>query len=69
MRHLPGIVVQGRYDMVCPPVTAFQLHSEWDKLDLKLVPDAGHSAMEPTIRSELIKATNAYKKMSEKPFR
>ena len=61
VRHLPGIVVQGRYDMVCPSVTAFQLHSEWPKLDLRLVPDAGHSAMEPTIRSELIKATNAYK--------
>ena len=62
VRHLPGIVVQGRYDMVCPPVTAFQLCSEWPKLDLKLVPDAGHSAMEPPIRSELIKATNAFKK-------
>ena len=60
--HLPGIVVQGRYDMVCPPVTAFQLCSEWPKLDLKLVPDAGHSAMEPPIRSALIKATNAVKK-------
>ena len=62
VRHLPGIVVQGRYDMVCPPVAAFQLCSEWPKLDLKLVPDAGHSAMEPPIRSELIKATNAFKK-------
>mgnify|MGYP001315456404 CR=1 FL=1 len=61
VRHLPGIVVQGRYDMVCPPVTAFQLYSEWPKLDLKLVPDAGHSAMEPTIRSELIKATNTFR--------
>jgi proline iminopeptidase len=62
IRHLPGIIVQGRYDMVCPIVTADELHNAWPEADYVVVPDAGHSAMEPGIRAALIRATERLKK-------
>ena len=52
--HIPGTIVQGRYDMICPPRTAFQLHEQWDASRLITVPDAGHSLSEPGIRSALV---------------
>ncbi len=61
IRHLPCIIVQGRYDMVCPMVTADELHAAWPEADYVIVPDAGHSAMEPGIRSALIRATERFK--------
>jgi len=61
IRHLPGVIVQGRYDMVCPIVTANELHTAWPEADYVIVPDAGHSAMEPGIRSALIRATERLK--------
>jgi proline iminopeptidase len=61
IRHLPGTIVQGRYDMVCPVVTADELHAAWPEADYVIVPDAGHSAMEPGIRSALIRATERFK--------
>lgn len=59
---LPGIVVQGRYDMICPIVTADELCCAWPNAELVVVQDAGHSAMEPGIRSALVAATEAFKK-------
>jgi proline iminopeptidase len=52
--HLPCTIVQGRYDVVCPPGTAFDLHAAWPEAELVVVPDAGHSAWEPGITRELV---------------
>jgi proline iminopeptidase len=60
IRHIPTVIVQGRYDVVCPPVSAWELHKAWPESDLVLVPDAGHSATEPGIRSALLGATDRF---------
>ena len=57
IRKIPAVIVQGRYDVVCPPVTALDLAECWPEADLRIVPDAGHSAFEPGIATELIAAT------------
>jgi proline iminopeptidase len=54
IRHLPATIVQGRYDLLCPPITAIQLHRAWPGSRLIIVDDAGHSATEPGIRSALV---------------
>jgi proline iminopeptidase len=54
IRHLPATIVQGRYDLLCPPVTATQLHRAWPGSRLIIIDDAGHSATEPGIRSALV---------------
>lgn len=54
IRHLPCTIVQGRYDMVCPIKTANDLHLAWPEADYIVVPDAGHSAWEPGISSQLV---------------
>ena len=64
IRHLPGIIVQGRYDMVCPIGTANALHQAWPEADYVVIPDAGHSAMEPGIRAALVRATERLKHKS-----
>jgi proline iminopeptidase len=58
IRGIPAVIVQGRYDVVCPPVTAFELAERWPEADLRVIPDSGHSAYEPGIAAELIAATN-----------
>jgi proline iminopeptidase len=58
IRHIPGVIVQGRYDVVCPAESAWALHRAWPEADLRIVPDAGHSAMEPGITHELVSATD-----------
>ncbi|MCC5793560.1 MAG: prolyl aminopeptidase [Chromatiales bacterium] len=58
IRHIPGVIVQGRYDVVCPPVSAFDLHRAWPEAELRIVPDAGHSAFEPGIIDQLVRATD-----------
>ncbi|HEY7513754.1 MAG TPA: prolyl aminopeptidase [Vicinamibacteria bacterium] len=60
LAHLPGVIVQGRYDVVCPAMSAWALHKRWPASRLVLVPDAGHSMKEPGIRSALIEATDAF---------
>lgn len=60
IRGIPAVIVQGRYDMVCPIRTAWDLHSAWPEAKLVIVDDAGHSATEPGIRSALITATDAF---------
>ncbi len=59
--HLPAEIVQGRYDMVCPPVTAFELAAAWPAARMTLVPDAGHSALEPGIRRSLVAAVERFR--------
>jgi proline iminopeptidase len=54
IRHLPATIVQGRYDLLCPPATAVQLHDAWPGSRLLMVDDAGHSATEAGIRSALV---------------
>lgn len=65
LRDVPAVIVQGRYDAVCPIVTADDLHRAWPQADYIVVPDAGHSAWEPGICAELVKATERFKKMRE----
>ncbi len=55
-RHIPTTIIQGRYDMICPIISAHKLHNAWPEADYIVVPDAGHSAMDPPIRSRLIEA-------------
>jgi proline iminopeptidase len=61
IRHLPAWIVQGRYDMVCPPVSAWRLSLAWPQAKFKLVPSAGHSAMEPGITDALVQATEGFR--------
>ncbi|MCC9620660.1 prolyl aminopeptidase [Thalassospira sp. MA62] len=58
--HLPAIIVQGRYDIVCPPTTAHCLHAAWPDAAMVMVDDAGHAASEPGIIRELVRATDAF---------
>lgn len=60
IRHIPGVIVQGRYDVVTPMKTAWDLHKAWPEADLVLVGDAGHAASEPGIIDALVRATDAY---------
>jgi proline iminopeptidase len=62
IRHIPAVIVQGRYDVVCPARSAWDLHKAWPEADLRIVPDAGHSAFEPGITSELVAATDRFAK-------
>ncbi len=59
--HIPAEIVQGRYDMICPPRTAFDLAEHWPAARLTLVPDAGHSALEPGIRRALVAAVERFR--------
>lgn len=56
LKELPGYIVHGRYDMVCPLQSAWDLHRAWPQAKLEIVPDAGHSAAEPGIVSALVQA-------------
>jgi proline iminopeptidase len=60
IRNIPTTIVHGRYDVVCPIKTCWELHKAWPEADLKIVSDSGHSMSEPGIVSELIKATDKY---------
>ncbi len=62
IRHLPASIVQGRYDMVCPIRSADELARAWPEASYVVVPDAGHSAMEPGIREQLMRATERLKR-------
>ena len=60
IRHIPGIIVQGRYDVVCPPESAWELAQAWPEVTLHIIQDAGHSMFEASIRSKLIEATDYF---------
>ncbi len=68
IRHIPCVIVQGRYDIPCPMFTAWELHKAWPEAKFIVVADAGHSVSEPGIMSELVKATDGFlwdKKMND----
>ena len=60
IRKIPAVIVQGRYDVVCPLRSAWDLHRAWPEADLRIVQDAGHSAFEPGILHELVEATDRF---------
>lgn len=62
IRGIPGVIVQGRYDVVCPMRSAWDLHRAWPEADLRIISDAGHSAFERGITHELIAATDRFAK-------
>jgi proline iminopeptidase len=61
IRRIPGVIVQGRYDVVCPAMSAWELSRAWPEADLRIVPDAGHHAMEPGIVDALVTATDRFR--------
>ncbi len=63
--HIPAAIIQGRYDMICPPQTAAELASRWPAAHLSMVPDAGHSAIEPGIRAALLRALEQFRRRPE----
>jgi proline iminopeptidase len=60
IRHIPGVIVQGRYDVVCPMESAWALHRAWPEADLIITPDCGHSAFDPPNSRALIAATDKF---------
>ena len=64
LNQVPTVIVQGQYDMVCPPQTADDLYKLMPQADFRLIPDAGHSASEPGITDALIDATDIFKRYS-----
>jgi proline iminopeptidase len=62
IRHLPCVIVQGRYDVICPPLTAWRLHQAWPEASFHIIPDAGHGAFEPGITRALVRATEQFKR-------
>lgn len=67
LRGLPGVIVQGRYDVVCPPASAWELAAAWPDAELKMVADAGHSAAESGTMRALVAATEAFKDRLRSP--
>ena len=63
LKHIPTVIVQGRYDMVCPPKSAWELKLAMPHAEFHIIQDAGHSAMEPGITSALIAATEKFKSL------
>lgn len=64
IRHIPAVIAQGRYDVVCPLKSAWDLHRVWPEADLRIVPDAGHAASEPGTVHELVSATDRFAALS-----
>jgi len=62
MQHVPGIIVQGRRDLVCPPLTAYTVAQRWRRAELRVVEDGGHSALHPSMASALVVATQDIKR-------
>jgi len=61
IRHIPGVIIQGRYDVVTPMDTAWALHRAWPEAEFVLVPDAGHTGTEAGIRDAMIRATDKFR--------
>ncbi len=60
IRNIPAVIIQGRYDVVCPSISAWELSQAWPEADFRIVPDAGHAAFEPGNTHELVMATDAF---------
>ncbi len=63
IRHIPAVIVQGRYDMCCPMTSAWDLHRRWPEAAFEVVLDAGHAAFEPGIADRLIEATDRFRRL------
>ena len=63
IRHIPAVIIQGRYDVVCPMRSAWDLHRAWPEAQLQVIPDAGHSAFEPGNARALVAATDAFARL------
>jgi proline iminopeptidase len=61
IRHIPAVIVQGRYDVVCPMMSAWELHRAWPEAEFNVVADAGHSSLEPGNTSALVEATDRFR--------
>ena len=61
LADVPAEIIQGRYDMICPPRTALELAAVWPKARLTIIPDAGHSALEPGVRRALVAAVERFR--------
>jgi proline iminopeptidase len=59
IRHIPAVIVHGRYDVICPLENAWDLHKAWPEAEFKIIEDAGHSLSEKGIRSYLMQALQA----------
>ncbi len=66
IRHIPAVIIQGRYDMVCPVISADDVVQQWPEVDYWLIPAAGNSSSEPDIRIELVKAMEKFKVKDKK---
>lgn len=62
IQHLPAIIIQGRYDVVCPALSAWRLHQAWPEATFEMIEDAGHAAFEPGIAKALVAATEKFRK-------
>ncbi|HWL57832.1 MAG TPA: prolyl aminopeptidase [Paracoccus sp. (in: a-proteobacteria)] len=69
IEHLPAFIVQGRYDMVCPPQTAWELAKDWDRAELRLVPASGHALSEPRIATELVRVMDGLRDAAQRDGR
>jgi proline iminopeptidase len=61
LHNIPGVIIHGRYDVVCPIRSAFDLHHAWPQAEFVIVPDAGHAASEPGIVDALVRASNKFR--------
>lgn len=61
IRHIPAVIVHGRYDVICPVMNAWDLHRAWPEAELNIIPDAGHAATERGIADALVRATDSFR--------
>ena len=61
IRDIPGVIVHGRYDMICPVQNAVRLARIWRAAELHIIADAGHTSFEPGITDALVRATDAFR--------
>lgn len=61
IRHLPAVIIQGRYDVICPALSAWRLHQAWPEATFEMIEDAGHAAFEPGIAHALVAATEKFR--------
>ncbi len=66
LSEVPGTIVQGRYDMICPPVSAFRLSEAWKRSDLRMMPLSGHALSEPRISAELVRVMDRFRETCER---
>lgn len=64
IRHIPAVIIQGRYDVVCPVRSAWDLHKAWPEAKLHIIAESGHAAAEPGTRAKLMEATEEFKKLT-----